>query len=188
MDRMAINPPFRPDQTLQSARDELRDMATTREGARCPCCTRKVKVYSRTLNSVAARALVALYHEHATAFGSITDVTRTHLADVAHQGGQLVLSHHWGLMIEEARQRPDGGRTGWWKVTPKGVAWLTGQITVDRYAHIYDGRCLSLSGQQITVQDALGDGFDFGHLMRRVADTAPGADPFTPDQPAADAA
>lgn len=165
-----IQPPFRPTMTLVEARDMLRGRAD--DGETCPCCTQNVKVYRRKLTSVAARAVLALWEESGRAYGHMGDIARKQLPDVAHQGGYLVLGHHWGLIEEERRVRPDGGRTGWWRVTALGELWLREQETVPKYARVYDGRCLGLHGDLVTVRDALGEGFDFGHLVRAVTPRA----------------
>lgn len=156
---------------LGDAREWLRERLD--DGALCPCCHRLAKVYERPLTSVATRALIALYKEHGRAFGHMPDVARKHLSDVTNQGGYLVLTAHWGLMVEEKRRRPDGGRTGYWAVTGLGEDWLLQHTTVPRYARIFAGRCLGTHGPQVTVVDALGDGFDFGHLMHRAAPPDP---------------
>jgi hypothetical protein len=76
---------------------------------------------------------------------------------------------HWGLIEEEKTRREDGGRAGWWRITPLGVQWLRNQTSVPRYAHIYDGRCLRLSGPPLTVADAVKQKFDLRELMGWIA-------------------
>jgi hypothetical protein len=161
-----IQPPFRPAMALVEARELLRGLAD--DGSTCPCCTQRVKVYRRNLTSVAARAVLALYEECGRGWGHMGDVARKRLADVAHQGGYLVLAQHWGLIEEDTRKRSDGGRQGWWRVTALGELWLRGEEPVPKYARVYNGRCLGLHGDLVTVRDALGEGFDFGHLVRAV--------------------
>lgn len=149
--------------TLAEARDQLRQLAY--EGTDCPCCTRRVRVYRRKLSSVAARGVAALYKSATLDWAHMPTVAREHLADVQGQGGYVVLSHHWGLLEEEIRRRPDGGRTGYWRVTALGALWLRGEESVPMFADIYDGRCLRLHGDLVTVQDVLGQHFSFSELM-----------------------
>lgn len=156
-----------PTSTVAEAQDWLREHLE--EGARCPCCKQLARTYRRKMTSVAARAVAALYQEHHLDYGHLPTVARKHLADVQGQGGYLVLGAHWGLIEPEHRRRDDGGRTGYWRVTLHGEQWLLGETTVPEYARIYDGRCLGLSGALIRREDALGQGFDFGHLMRTPA-------------------
>lgn len=177
--------PFHGAMSLNLARELLREQAD--DGTDCPLCTQRVKVYRRKLTSVAARAVAALYQEHTLDWGHMGDVARKHLPDVANQGGYLVLGQHWGLIEEEARRRDDGGRTGWWRVTALGALWLRGEESVPKYARIYNGRCLGLHGDLVSAEDVLGEGFDFGHLVRAVtpvAERAAGADPFNQQEAA----
>lgn len=155
---------FTDDMTLGEARDALRELAM-HGGAKCPCCRQLAKVYRRNLTSVAARAVTALYRDHGLTFGHMPTVARHRLPDVAHQGGYLVLGAHWDLIEEERELRPDGGRAGWWRVTDLGEAWVRGHATVPKYAHVYDGRCLRVDGEQVTIEDALGARFSYAELM-----------------------
>ena len=45
---------------------------------------------------------------------------------------------YWGLIEEEALQREDGGRAGWWRVTAYGERFLKGLIRVPKYARVFD--------------------------------------------------
>ena len=153
-----------PNTTLEAAQDYLR--ARVDKGVTCPCCTQMARTYRRPMNSVIARAVAALYQEHVLEFGHLPTVARRRMPDVAHQGGQLNLGQHWGLIEDEVRRRPDGGRTGYWRVTLLGEQWLLGQTAVPKYARIYDGRCLGMDGALVRREDALGEHFDFAQLMR----------------------
>lgn len=147
--------------------------ARAADGERCPCCTSNVKVYRRPLTSVGARAVAALYTEHRLTFGHMADVARKHLPESASQGGYLVLGQHWGLIESEPIVRGDVGRTGYWRVTDRGEAWLRGETSIPKYALLFQGRCLALEGDLLRREAALGQHFDFRALM---ADRiAPGA-------------
>lgn len=72
---------------------------------------------------------------------------------------------HWGLIEEEPIVRPDGGRAGWWRITPFGQQFVLGNSTVPKYARLYDGRCLGLEGVPVTIRDCLGTKFNYADLM-----------------------
>jgi hypothetical protein len=72
---------------------------------------------------------------------------------------------YWGLIEEETDLRPDGGRSGWWRLTPTGKDWVLNLSGVLKYALVYNGRCLGLSGQPVSIVDALGTRFDYRELM-----------------------
>lgn len=158
---------FTDDMTLARAREVLRPLAS--DGADCPLCKQHVKVYRRKLTAAAARAVIALYQEHGLDFGHLPTVAQQRLPEIAHQGGYLVLGAHWSLISEERHARPDTGRAGYWRVTALAEQWLRGETTVPKYARIYDGRCLGLDGDLVTVDDVLGERFDLRALMTEPA-------------------
>lgn len=161
--------------TVTEAREQVRLQAG--DGVDCPVCFQRAKVYPRALTSVAVRALTALYLEHGRSAGHMPTIAKDRLRDVAHQGGYLVLSQYWGLMVDERSIRTDGGRAGYWRVTDLGEAFLRGQRTVPKYALIYNGVRLELRGDPVTAASLAGDSFDYQAIMARaeVSDAADGA-------------
>ena len=81
------------------------------------------------------------------------------------RGGDVAKLEYWGLLEEERGVRPDGGRAGYWRVTLRGEDWLHGKVEVPKYARVYDGRMLSLTGPSWSVFEALGKKFDYRELM-----------------------
>jgi hypothetical protein len=150
---------FGDDMTLREARDLLRERVG--DGETCPCCAQFAKVYRRKISGTMARRL----RDFRTAvpageFG--------HLPTVLGRGsdGEFAKLRYWGLIAEERRlRRDDGGRAGFWKVTQLGEDFIAGRITVPMYAHVYDGRRLSLSGKEVSFVETLGEPFDYSELM-----------------------
>lgn len=151
--------------TLEDAKAWLRE--NIQKGARCPCCTQFAKVYRRLLSAVSARALIALYRTAGMDFAHMPTVVKRRTQDTAHQGGAATLCGYWDLMLEENAERPDGGRTGWWRVTLQGREFIEGRLFVPKYAHTYAGRVLRLSGPRIGIRQALHTRFDYDELMAR---------------------
>ncbi len=147
--------------TVKEVRDLLRQAAV--DGANCPCCKQRVKVYRRLLISMNARALIAMHVESGRDWVHIPTLMRRRLSDVAHRGGYVTMSQHWGL-IEEAtdERRGDGGRRGWWRLTDAGESFVLHGLRVPRVARIYNGRCLGLDVSEgyVSIQDVLGTDFD----------------------------
>jgi hypothetical protein len=150
--------------TLGEARAWLRKRAE--EGATCPCCTQFAKVYKRKLNSGMARSLIAMFVIKGTDWVHIP----TELSARSREEGKLA---YWGLVEESVEPRDDGGRAGWWRVTPAGRRFVLRETRVPKYARIYDGRRLSLTGEPVSIMDALGDKFDYNELMGRSTDEGP---------------
>jgi hypothetical protein len=152
---------FNDDMKLGEAREVLR--ALVDEGHSCPCCTQMAKVYRRKINSTMARAMIALYRASVyAADGEWPVLHGPSLPGDTHEISQL---SWWGLVEEERIRRPDGGRAGYWRVTPKGWKWVRQHITIPKYARIYDSRVLSLVGDPVNVQDCLGSRFSYVELM-----------------------
>lgn len=153
------NPPDDWD-TLGAAREWLRERAD--EGATCPCCTQFAKVYRRKINSGQARSLIRMYR---------ADKSRgyVHVPSLGARSREEGKLRYWGLVEEERTRRPDGGRSGYWRITDLGERWVLGQVKVPKYARIYDKRCLGLDeDESASIYDALGDKFDYNELMGNV--------------------
>lgn len=144
---------------LGAAREMLREMVW--EGAACPLCRQMVKAYKRSIHSGIAMAAIRLYQ--ATTPGEYAHLPTVEAPQRGGEGGKL---RYWGLAVEEIERREDGGRSGWWSLTPEGRAFVCGQHRVRRYAWIYDARLLRREGELVSIEDCLGDKFDYTELMR----------------------
>jgi hypothetical protein len=152
---------FTDDMTLAEARDLLRTLVT--DGHTCPCCQQMAKVYRRRVNSGMARELLAMYRTAGVGHW-------VHVRDVERSagGGEVAKMRHWGLVQPMPARRDDGGHAGYWRVTPHGEAWLSGQCRIPKYALLYNSRLLRLDDTQtVTISDALGEPFDLRDLMAR---------------------
>lgn len=151
---------FTDSMTLGAARDLLRAVAP--DGAKCPCCRRFTKFYKRSIHARMALAAIRLYR--ATMPGEYAHLPTVEGMKRGGEGGKL---RYWGLMVEETERREDGGRSGWWCLTPAGRAFVEGHRRVQRYVWIYDGRRLGREGELVSITDCLGDKFDYAELMGR---------------------
>ncbi len=151
-------------ETLEEAKQRLRGMLE--EGARCPCCTQIAKIYKRKIHSGMASRLIRLYRlsGHDSPWIDVNQIYATagSLAPL-----DLPYLRFWGL-IEKSGDTPDEGQksNGLWRITEKGKQFVRCRITVPKYIHMYDGRCLKVVGDQVSVKDALGDKFNYEQLMR----------------------
>lgn len=168
--------------TLADARALLRTLVD--DGHECPVCKQHAKVYRRTIHASMASALLVVWRENGTDWAYVPD-TLTH-----RQNADFAKLAHWGLIEAEEGERADGSkRTGRWRVTTTGASWACGFVSVPKYAHVYAGRKLKLSGPEFTRADALGDTFDFAALMgTRAAPAQPEPQPepeplFEPPDP-----
>lgn len=145
--------------SLDEVRDWIAEMLHSRLPVDCPACGQNVKVYRRRINSGAAQALIA-FHDVAGqdwAHGpSVPEVSRV--------GGEWARLRYFGLIEEELEKRPDGGRSGWWRVTDLGRRYLAGRATVPEYCLFYNQQFLGTEGRDVGISDALGHAFDLREL------------------------
>lgn len=152
-------PEFPPDMPLGDARNRLAKKA--RRGAECPCCTQEVKEYRRPIHSGIARALIEMYKAGGTDWIYKPDVLRGKGSASRDES----IARYWGLIEEESKRRPDGGRAGYWRVTELGRDFVLGRVRIPKYAHIYNKECKKLSGELVSIRDCLGKKFDYRELM-----------------------
>lgn len=147
---------YEPTMTLAEARKQLRD--EVEDGATCPTCTQKAKVYRRRIHHTLAVSLIKLHR-----LGGTKDWV--HVASQIGPACELGKARYWGLVEEQKYRKEDGGRSGWWRLTSKGQDFVLGRITIPTYARIYDGRCLNLVGERVDIHDCLPSGFNYNNLM-----------------------
>jgi hypothetical protein len=148
---------FTDDMTLGQARDLLRTLVDN--GHDCPLCTQHAKVYQRPIHAMMALELIAFYRHAGREWASLQ-------GSGVQRGGDIAKCRYWGLIEAMQGKRDDGStRVGWWRVTDLGEAWIHQQARVKKHARIYDGRCLGLRGEEVTILDALGKKFNYAELM-----------------------
>ncbi len=139
------------------------------DGATCPCCTQFAKVYARTITSTMAYALVLMHrHEGPEWFHVPSYLSRVaRLAASTARGGDWAKLVHWGLIEEAPERREDNcPHTGYYRGTDMGRRFVSGQLSVPRWAVLFDGRLLYLDdGRRTTIEQALGKRFNYAELM-----------------------
>lgn len=128
----------------------------------CPCCAQDVKVYKRKLSAASARVLIAMWYKaefdwvHLPTLGVLTTGR-----------GDECKARYWGLIeaMPDARREDGSDRVGWWRLTPLGAKFVQGKAVIQKYAVVYDSRCLELTGEDVTIVDSLGEGFNYRDLM-----------------------
>lgn len=146
-----------PNTTIAQAKAWLRTKLA--DGAECPVCTQRAQLYRRKVTSTMARSLIEMYRAAGLDYAHLPTVISSQRADE----GKLA---YWGLMEEEKVRRPDGGRAGYWRVTPRGEMFLKLQLNIPKYAEVYDGRVLGFDTTElVSIKDALGTRFDYSDLM-----------------------
>jgi hypothetical protein len=151
---------FSPQASLAQVRTWLRSKVD--EGVECPACRQHVKVYRRKINSGMARSLMLMYRVGGRDWVHVP----SQVGARSREEGKLA---YWGLVEEEKALRPDGGRTGYWRVTRIGELFVLNKCTVPKYARIYNGELVNLDpNEQVSIVDALGTKFDYAEMMAGV--------------------
>lgn len=143
-------------ETIEEGREFLR--RKRHEGATCPCCQQHVQVYRRSINSGMVRVLIDI----ARAAGAWVDIR-----DLDVRGGDYGKLRYWGLLERRPNTDPEKKWSGFWRVTQFGLQFVHDQVRVQRHAHVYNGRVLSFSGDEVSIRRCLGRRFDYEELMSR---------------------
>lgn len=144
--------------TLQEARNLVKEGRG--KGLKCPCCDQYAKVYRRTINSTMARWLIWLVKEYHVSKDWV-DVRTSPV-----RGGDYAKLGYWGLTENRTNDDEKKRTSGLWIPTQSGRSFVRNQVTVPRYASVYDGHPIDFSVEQISIIDALGKHFDYKELMR----------------------
>ena len=148
--------------TLGEARQWLRSQL--KDGAACPCCTQHAQVYRWSLYSTAVRALA--FYARLGQHNEGGWVHTTEIKKAGHRGqGDASRLLHWGLVERDPNDRPDGGRSGYWRITQRGADFLYGRTTIPKYVYVFDGRVLGMDGDHVSVRDVIGTKFSYEEMM-----------------------
>jgi hypothetical protein len=130
--------------TVEQAHDWL--MGKLEKGASCPCCGQHAQQYGRRVSASMVRTMGRM-------LGAGADRRYVHLPDIRQGSRDVATCRYFGLIEQESARRPDGGRTGWWRLTERGIGFLEGNRPVRKYALVYDGLCVGFDGPMITVAE-----------------------------------
>lgn len=141
---------------------EVQDWTRQRldDGVRCVACDQFAKVYRRNIYATLAKHMITMWQKGGPdrRFLSLSK-------DLKQGGGDMGKMRYWGLVEEEKTVFPDTGEQGYWRLTDLGVKFVCGEVTLPKYAYVYDGVCLRLDGPQVSIREALGKKFDYTALM-----------------------
>lgn len=159
-----IFPPGIEIQPLSEIRRQYFEKAEKAKGVICPCCERFGKVYARKFNSGMAMQLINLYRHRQEGFVHLPSTgTRYILKD--NQVGKLWF---WDMAIAEPNEDdPSKNKSGRWRITDDGIAFVEGRSTV--WSHVIEYKHVIIQfrqKQRIDISDALGRPFHYQELMR----------------------
>jgi len=117
----------------------------------CECCGAKMEEYGITLRKGIVRALVKWYKKNGLEYGKKAEVklSRGEYSNWAHL-------RYWGLI-----ERPKSdGRGGTWRVTQKGLDFITGKISLRKKVWTWRNKVQREEGPMTRIQDVT-DGWKY---------------------------
>lgn len=128
------------------------------KGISCPCCGRLVKRYRRKLHTEMALFMLRLYHMDQR-YPQQYHATKVLIPATCKASTDGAYLHHWGLA------ESIDGKSGYYRITPKGIDFVLGNITVPEKIVLLCGEFEGLEGKQITIHQALSNKFNYAQLM-----------------------
>lgn len=143
------------------------------EGARCPCCTRVVKIYHRKIHREMVRFLARLQNacdQDAKRFFS----PRALLPGQTKASTDATYLIHWDFIQRAPPEAAgpfdddddeDDAKRGHYRITTKGREWLAGRTMVSAAVDMICGRILRFDPKMVSAADAYGSPFLFTDLL-----------------------
>jgi len=137
------------------------------KGVHCPCCGQHAKIYKRPVSGNMALVLIALYRQgrdwiHLEDTPRPDDATKEAISK-----REWAKMAYWGLIEQKEVTSTKTKNSGVWRITEAGIDFVLGRSSIQKYAIIYAAQLLGFKGKQVTIDDALGEKFDYVELMTR---------------------
>lgn len=146
---------------LKDAQSEM--VKKLKAGTECPCCGQFAKMYKLTISAGMARALIWICQQ--------SGPERAWVA-VEEKGPRWLLrsrSHaklrHWNLLERRENLSTKKRHSGIYRPSIEGQLFVEGKLRVFKNRWLYNNKCRGADGEQISIEDCLGEPFDFSKLM-----------------------
>ena len=143
--------------TILEAKDHLRKHYES--GTSCPACGQLVKAYKRKLNANMCRALAIIYTR--TKENSIY----IHVQNEFTTLGLRATAMDYTYLEKWKFIEVDPTKSGHWRVTNKGKAFVEDTIVVPSYCLVYAGNVYEWSTEQVNMTEALTSRFKLSEVM-----------------------
>lgn len=151
--------------TIEQGKSYLRK--NFKHGANCPCCGQTVKLYKRKLNSGMATTLLWLYE-----YSKKNNKEWVNIPEVAPRSTlrakDFCILEYWDLIERFPTIEPGKKYSGVWRITEKGKNFANGQEKVRSHVLIFNNKFVGYSPTMITIEEALGEKFNYNELMKAV--------------------
>lgn len=151
--------------SLAALREAFRIRLEAAGSAMCPCCDRTARIRKGSLNAGMVKVLLRMV--------ALTVANRQewlHIRDIFGSSAQKYRDwtqlKHWGLVEPRDTKTSTENSSGYWRVTPDGHDFVRKVIIVPRHVFTYNDACLRESDESITVEQALGEDFDYRSVFQ----------------------
>lgn len=149
--------------TVKEAREDLMQKVEDGEQVTCPVCDQNCKMYKRKLNVMQAVFICWLVRRWIENGGEWINVPKEYPKNIGGEYGKLV---HWKLAeLKPNDEDPSKKTSGLWRPTQKGIDFVAERITVPKHIFLYNNELHSVSEEQTTIRESLGEKFDYEELM-----------------------
>lgn len=149
------------DDTIRTGKEYILDNIGN-GGVHCPCCTRLVKPYPRSVHAGKVQALIrmATAVNKQLAQGGDEFILTREVWRGCHDAAEL----RWVGVIEAKEIRTDGGRGGYWRITELGWQFLRGKVSITKKVWVVLGVVEHADNEQVWITDVI-PGFRFDETM-----------------------
>jgi hypothetical protein len=128
----------------------------------CPTCGRHAQLYRRKFHSSIARQLIKLYRLGGTAHYIHASKL---ILDGVTGAGDFTKAKYWGLIHSRINTDADTKSNGQWMLSAAGLAFVQGKLRIPAEVMVFDDEVTDESAETISINDALGDRFNYHELM-----------------------
>lgn len=133
----------------------------------CQCCGRYAQIYKRSLSETVAWQLIKLHRESFSGEWADGWVHASHLIPEGQTGvGDLGKAKYFNLIEEKPTTSSKMKKSGCWRLTPKGVAYVLGVEVIPSYVMVFDDQIIETSDKMESIFATVGRKFDYEQLMR----------------------
>ena len=149
--------------TLERAKNDLRQGWKTSSGSTCPCCGQNVKLYPRSISAKQTYMLCVLSR---LCRGNDMFFHRSQVTD--DNSGDLAKMAFWGLIEEGVNSDSSKKNSGYWRITQKGTDFANGDILIPKTVFIYNKSKREESKALVSIHDTWAAKFNYGELLGRL--------------------
>lgn len=142
------------------------------KGADCPACGQRVQRYHRKFSASMGHFLIQIYRAahrkgNAKSWVHFKNDLGPHYR--ALHGGEYSVVAHYGMIESKPHQSDHKRKSGYWRMTDVGLAFVCDQSRVPSHVYTYNARPRGFDTTELVcIRDVLGRYFNYLELMRGI--------------------